>query len=297
MGFFKRLKDGLLQNGLVKFLMRVLSEFGNDGGGTLAAGVAYYVFLSLFPLIIGLIGLLGFFLNSASLQDQIFSYIQQNVPGSADVLQKNIQSVIALRGTLGIVGILGLLWSGSGAIAAIAHAINIAWDVHKEIQYYWKKLRDIALSVGLGILFVLSLGASTVFNVIPVGNIPVVGATLVQVGSRIIAFLIAWAIFLILFKIIPNTRTYWRDVWFGALVTAVLFVIGSIFTFIYLTSFSHYSRVYGSIASVIVLLIWIYYSALIVLIGAEFTSEYGRLRRGIGQGIHSHSVANPAKGD
>jgi membrane protein len=296
MKFFKRLKDRIFQNGLVKFLMRVFSEFGDDGGGTLAAGVAYYVFLSLFPLILGLIGLLGFFLNSAQIQDQLFNFVNSNVPGAKDVLQNNIQAVISLRGTLGIVGVIGLLWSGSGAVAAVANAINIAWDVHKEIQYYWKKLRDIGLTIGLGLLLVISLGLSAAFSFMPVESVPVIGSALVQLGLRVISFLIAWAIFLILFKIIPNSRTYWRDVWFGALVTALLFELGRSLVFYYLTTFSNYKMVYGSIASVIVLLIWIYYTSLIVIIGAELTSEYGRLRRGIGQGVHSHSIANPAKG-
>jgi membrane protein len=295
MKFFKRLKDRILQNGLVKFLMRVISEFGNDDGGTQAAGVAFYAFLSIFPLILGLIGLLGFFLNSAAIQDQLFSFFRENIPGAVDVLQSNIENVQSLRGTLGIIGVLGLLWSGSGVMAAVGHAINISWDIHREIQYYWKKLRDIGLTLGIGLLFVLSLASSAIFSFVPVGNIPVIGSSLVQIGLRVISFLLAWGMFLILFKIIPNAKTFWRYIWFGALVTAVLFEIGRTLVFFYLTNFSNYAMVYGSIASVIILLVWIYYSAIIVILGSELTAEYGRLRRGIGQGTPSHSLANPAK--
>jgi membrane protein len=241
-------------------------EFGNDDATTMAAGVAYYVFLSIFPLILGAISILGYFLPSTEIQDQLFNFFRENIPGAVNVLQANIERVMSLRGTLGILGIIGLLWAGSGALAAIGHAINVAWDIPREMQFYWKKMRDIGLTIGLGLLFIISLGFGVVFNIAQVRNIPVIGLTIVQIGLRIIAFLLALTIFLILFKIIPNTRTYWRHIWFGALVTAVLFEIGRSLTFLYLTSFSNYQLVYGSIASVIVLLIWIYYSAIIVVL-------------------------------
>ena len=290
-----RLKEGILENGLVKFLIRVFLEFGADDGSTMAAGISYYVFLAAFPLILALIGLFGFFLPSASLQEQLFAFFRNNIPGAVDVLQNNIEQVINLRGTLGIVGIIGLLWSGSGAMGAISHAINRSWDIDKELQFYLNIPRNIGLTIGIGILFFLSLGSSIIFNFVPVQDIPIIGATLLQIGIRIISFFLAWAVFLILFKIVPNTRTYWRHIWFGALVTAALFEVGRTLAFFYLNHFSNYQMVYGSIASVILLLVWIYYSAIIFIIGAELTSEYGRLRRGISRGVHSHSIARPVE--
>jgi membrane protein len=297
MGLLKALngaKDRILGNNLVKFLMRVFQEFGDDDGPTMAASISYYVFLSAFPLILALIGLLGYVLPSASVQEQLFAYFRSNIPGAVDVLQNNIEQVISYRGTLGIVGIIGLLWSGSGAMGAISHSINRSWDIYREIQFYLSIPRNIGLTIGIGILFFLSLSASIIFNFVPLQNIPVVGSALVQIGIRAISFFLVWAIFLILFKLIPNTKTYWRHIWFGSLVTAVLFEVGSTLAFFYLNNFSNYKIVYGPIASVILLLVWIYYSAIIFIIGSEFTSEYGRLRRGINRGVHSHSVARPA---
>jgi membrane protein len=298
MGILKtinKLKGRIQGNGLIKFLMRVFQEFGDDDGSTMAAGISYYIFLSAFPLILALIGLVGFFLPSASVQDQLFAFFRNNIPGSVDVLQNNIQQVINYRGTLGIVGIIGLLWSGSGAMGAVSHAINRSWDITRELQFYLNIPRNIGLTIGIGLLFFLSLGSSVIFNFIPVQNIPIIGAALLQIGIRIISFFLAWAVFLILFKIIPNTKTYWRHIWFGTLVTAILFEAGRTLAFFYLNNFSNYKLVYGSIASVILLLVWIYYSAIIFIIGAELTSEYGRLRRGISRGIHSHSVARPVE--
>ncbi len=285
-----QIKDRILDIGIIKFVMRVFQEFGVDGGTNLAAGISYYAFLAMFPLILAFIGLLGFFLPSGMIQEQLFGFFRDNIPGAVNVLEGNIQNVINLRGTLGIIGILGLLWAGSGVISAVSNAINRAWDIQKEIPFYLKKPRDIGLTIGLGLLFFLSLGSVIIFNYVPVEGIPIIGSELAQALLRVIAFFVAWSIFLILFKVIPNTRTYWRYVWFGSLVTAVLFEIGRALIFFYLNNFVNYQMVYGSIASVIALLVWIYYSAIIVIIGAELTAEYGRMRRGIGRGLHSHST-------
>ncbi len=290
---FHRLKDRILEIGLVKFLTRVFKEFGYDDGGTMAAGAAYYVFLSIFPLILLLIAIAGLFLPSQAVQEQLFSFFRSNIPGSEDVIQSNIQNIIRARGTLGTVGILGALWAGSGAVAAAARAINRAWDITTEMEFYLKKIRDIGLTLGLGILFILSLSAGAIFTLDFIRELPALGSVAVFIGSRVIAFLLSYAVFLILFKVVPNTRTYWRYTWFPALITAILFEIGRFLTFYYLTNLTDYEQVYGSVASVIVLLAWIYYSSIIVVLGAELTSEYGRMRRGISRGFPSHSVARP----
>ncbi len=292
----QQVRESILGKGLVKFLVRVFQEFSNDDGSTLAAGIAYYIFLSIFPLLLALIGALGLILSSPSVQNQIFNYLSQTIP--SDTLQSNIQSVMSLSGPLGITGVIVFLWTGSGAFSALAHGINRAWDINIEMQFILQKIRDVFLTLGIGVLFFLSIIASAgagavISNSVPVQNIPLVGSLFAQIVLRVVAFLFSFAIFLILFKIIPNTKTYWRHIWFGALVTAILFDIGQILTFYYLTNFGNYQKVYGPIASIIVLLVWIYYSTLIVILGAEFTSEYGRMRRGMGRGFPTHSIVRP----
>ncbi len=287
----KKIQGRILRNSFIRFLMRVMGEMNEHDGTNMAAGVAFYAFLSLFPLLLGLIGLLGLFLPSQSVQDQILNFMQSNIPGAQDIISNNIHNIIQLRGTLGAIAIIGLLWSGSGILSAGGHAINRAWNIPKELQFYLKKPRDIGLTIGLGILFFLSLSASAVITIVQIGSIPIVGKFFVQLLLFLIAFALAFVIFLILFKVIPNTQTYWRHIWPGALFTAILFEIGRFVFFYYITNFGHYQAIYGAIGSVIAVLLWIYYSAILVILGAELTSEYSRLRRGIGKGRHSHSIA------
>ncbi len=292
-GSMNKVKARIIKIGFVRFMMRVMKEMKEDHGTNLAAAVAYYVFLSIFPLLLGLIGLFGLFLPSQGVQDQILNYIGNNLPGSQDVIENNIRSIVAVRGTLGIIGILGLLWAGSGIMSAVGHAINRAWDIPYELPFYLKKPRDIGLTIGLGILITLSLGASAILTFVPVESIPLVGSYFAQLLLRVGAFALAFIIFLILFKVIPNTHTYWRNIWPGALLTAFLFQIGRAILFYYINNFGNYQEVYGLIGSVIAILVWIYYSAILVILGAELTSEYSRLRRGIRRGIYSHGLAKP----
>ena len=107
---------------------------------------------------------------------------------------------------------------------------------------------------------------------------------MLDVGSRLVAFLLILAVFLLIYKTIPNTRTYWRYIWQGALLAAVLFELARTLFIFYLENFANYQLIYGSIASIIVLLVWIYYSAFIMILGAEFTFQYGRMRHPVTTG-------------
>lgn len=289
------LRDNALAYGPVRFWARVFTEFARDNCSTLAAGIAYYAFLSVFPLLLALIGLFGLFLPQESIKDQIFNFFSTNLPGASDFIRNNVENVIRMRGTFGLIGIAGLLLTGSGLLGAVGSAINQAWDIHKEMPFYWKKLRDIGLSVGLAILFFLVLGTGTIAVIPRLGDISLVGGALAQVGLRLISFLLSLCIFLVLFKVMPNTRTYWRHIWWGAVLTAFLFEVGRNLLIIYFARFTSYELIYGSIGSIVILLVWIYYSGLILLLGTEFTAEYGRMRRGINRGVHSHSLAQPGK--
>jgi membrane protein len=269
---FNRVKDRLLQIRALQLIYLTAEELGAIYAAHRAAGVAYYALLSVFPLILGLIAILGFFLGSGNLQDQLLNFVSSSLPGATDILKQNIISVIKLRGTLGVLSVIGLLWSASVMFSAISLAINRVWNIRQVHPFFIRKARDLGMVLGIGLLFVLSLGASAVISIVPA-----VDMILVNLGSRLVAFLLMLAVFLLLYKLVPNTRTYWRYIWPGALLAAVLFEIArSLFVF-YLENFANYQLIYGSIASIIILLVWTYYSAFIMILGAEFTFQYGRM--------------------
>jgi len=280
----KRIKERLLRIPAVHLVVRTVQELGADDATHMAAGVAYYAVLSIFPLLLGLIGILGLILPSETVQKELFDFVERNIPGAVDDLERNITDVIRLRGAIGFLGLLGLFWSASAMFGAIARAVNRAWDVHRDRPIYVRKLRDLAMAMGTGVLLFLSLGATSLFSILGRIDLPAAVPD-VDVLARFFGFFMSLAIFLVIYKFLPNTKTYWRYIWPGAVLAAILFEVAkSLFVF-YLDNLANYQAVYGSLGSVVALLVWIYFSSFILLLGAEFSSEYGRMREGVSRGV------------
>jgi len=286
----ERIRARLLEIPAVQLVARTVQELGADDASHMAAGVAYYAILSLFPLMLGLIAIFGLFLPSEAVQGELFDFFERNLPGATDVLERNIEEVVRLRGAMGLVSLVLLFWSASAMFGAIARAINRAWDIHKDRSFPIRKLRDLTMALGTGVLFVLSVGATAVFSILQGMDLPLVG-TAADSGARILGFLFSLAIFLLLYKFMPNTKTFWRYVWPGALLAAILFEVAKTLFVFYLDRFATYESVYGSVGSVIALLVWIYISAFILILGAEFSAEYGRMREGVSRGVPLESAS------
>jgi len=281
----QKTRDHLLEIPAVQLISRTAEELGNIDGAHKAAGVAYYAILSIFPLLLGLIAVFGFFLPSLNLQDELLNFVGKNLPGATDILRQNIVSIVKLRGILGVLSRVVLFWSGSTMFSAISLAINRVWDIQRYRPFFIRKASELGMALSTWILFLLSLGASAITSILrEVFDLSAAKLIVVEVGSRLVAFLLILAVFLLLYKLIPNTRTYWRYVWPGALLAAILFEIARTLFVFYLENFANYQLIYGTVASIIVLLVWIYYSAFIMILGAEFTFQYGRMRYSVTTG-------------
>jgi membrane protein len=266
-----------------RLLKRTFLEFGADEAADRAGAVAYYAILSIFPLLLGLVSLLGFFLPTEMVRDTISVALNRALPGSANLVEQNLDNIIQLRGTTGLFSLLALIWSGSSLFGAIGRAVNHAWDLTRKRNFVVRKLRDIGMVLLTGLLFLLSMAASAAVHFI--GGLDATQYYwTVSVGSRAVAFLLALLVFLLIYKYVPNRPTTWRMAWPGALIAAVFFEAGRFLFIFYLASFANYEMVYGSLASVIILFFWVYISAVIMLLGVEFNSELYRMARGIKRG-------------
>jgi membrane protein len=281
----QKTKAYLLKGSVVQLIARTAEESGNHDAGQRAAGVAYYAIISIFPLLLGLIAVFGFFLPSLNLQDQLLKFVGNNIPGATNILKDNIANVIKLRGVMSILSIVILFWSASALFSSISLAINRAWNVIRHRNFFIRKASELSMVFGTGILFLLSLGASSVITIMHgVLNLPTTSLIMVYVSTKLAAFLLIFLVFLLLYKFIPNTKTYWRGVWPGALLAAVLFELARTLFIFYLDNFANYQLIYGSITSIIVLLVWIYYSSLVMILGAEFTFQYSLMRYAVTTG-------------
>jgi membrane protein len=254
---------------------------GNDGASEMVGAISYYVFLSIFPLLLGIISLLGLFLPQASVQETLFNFVRDQLPSLENFLRTNIEAIINSRGALGTVSIIGLIWSGSGMFGAIHRGINRAWGVSRNRSLFWRKARHVAMALSTGVFFLLSMGANALFSYFP--NLT---SGLQHALSGVLAFVFIFLVFLIVYKTMPDTKTYWRYVWLGALLSAALFELARFLSNFYFTRVVNYELVYGSISTVIILLVWIYYSGFILILGAEVSAEFSRMQRGLGPKYH-----------
>ena len=278
---YQRLKTRWLKIPPLLLISRTAAGFSRIDGSQKAAGVAYYALLSLFPLLLGLIALFGYVLPTFNIQDELLKFVGNNLPGATDIIKQNLENIIGLRGIIGVLSIILLFWSGSTMFSAISLAINRAWDIQRVRPFYVRKPSELLMVLATGILFLLSLGSTTVISILGgVFNLPSANLLIVNLGGRLVAFLLMLSVFLLLYKLLPNTRTYWKYIWPGALFSAVLFEIARSLFMFYLVNFANYQLIYGSISSIIVLLIWIYYSSFILILGAQFTFQYAQIRGG-----------------
>ena len=280
---------------LVRLVVRTVQELAADDATHMAAGVAYYALFSIFPLLLGLTAVMGYFVESQETQQELVGFVAQYLPGSAELITNNIDIVLRLRGAIGVFSIIGLLWSASAVFGAVARAVNRAWDVHKDRPVYIEKPRQILMAAAVGAMFVTSVGAAALLRMAGLASeTDVAGSgltteTLGRLFLQAVSFFLTLTMFLVVYKFLPNTKTYWRFIWPGAIAGAVLFELSKNLFLIYVNNFSNFENVYGSLAPVIALLLWVYVSSFILILGAELSSEYGRIRSNVDRGTLLHA--------
>ena len=265
-----------------KAVKRGGKEFSEDDMATYSAAVAYQVFFSLFPFIIFLIALLGV-LKLQSVFDFILSKSETVMPSSAQGMVEGVVSNVQSQSSGGImsVGVIVALWSASGGVRMLMHSMNVAYDV--EDRPAWKKF---PLSVLYALLLaVLLIASATMLFMGPSLVEPIVSAvglgsvfTTVWTYARIpVAVLLLTLSVALIYWLFPNYKHPFRFVTPGAILAVVVWILASLAFSFYVANFSSYSATYGALASVIILLLYFFISALILLFGAEVNAETYRV--------------------
>ena len=185
---------------------------------------------------------------------------------------------------------IALVWKFS--LRGNESCYNRAWDVEKDRPFYVAKTLHIIIALSVGILFLLSSFASVAIELLSnysrdlglPGHEFFLDFGLGNLMLKAVPWAITLAVFLLLYRFVPNCKTYWRYVWTGAVVATILFEASKGIFMWYLVNVANYELIYGSVASMMVLMTWAYVSAFILILGAEISSEYGRMRNGIDRG-------------
>jgi len=262
-------------------LVRLVS--GNDL--THAASIAYYALLSLFPFLLLVISLLGSMTADEADRLAVLTFVFRYFPTQFEFVNAQLEAFRQTRVQLGVAGGLALIWASLGVFGAITSAVNEAWGVERQRSFLKHRLVSFLMLVASGgVLMVALLAVSAV----EVAGASWFGVMLARFeGLRALqsfAFRYAATILLILavgllYYFIPNAKTRFRDVWVGAVLTGVLWRVALGGFSWYVGRSGQFTFIHGSIAAVVVFLLWIYVSSVILMYGVEFTAAYARLRR------------------
>jgi membrane protein len=260
-------------------------EWSEDKVSRLAAALAYYTIFSLAPFLVIVIAVAGFFFGQQAVEGQIVGQIEGLVGTEGAQM---IETMIAAAWEPGtgiiatVLSVILLIIGAAGLFGQLQDALNVIWEVQPKPDRGIKDvIRDRFLSftmvLGVGFLLLVSLVLSAALNVIGQWFTDLLpqATILVQVINLVLSLAIITLLFAMIYKILPDVVIGWRDVWLGAAVTAVLFVIGKELIGFYLGR-AAVASAYGAAGSLVVLLLWVFYSAQILFLGAEFTQVYAR---------------------
>jgi membrane protein len=267
-------------------IWRGLVEIYNGDDLTYAASVAYYALMSLFPGFLLLFSVLGEFAVDESRRLAIIDFLLRYFPTHFDFLTQQLDAFRTQRVPIGVVGSLTLTWAALGVFTAVSSAVNHAWGVEKQRSYLKHKLFSFLMMLAAGFLLVIALAAVSAIQVaeanwaaemvMRIRFFTVMQSLLVRWGTTLMLVFVVGLIF----YFVPNAKVRFRDVWPGAVVTGLMWR-GSLLGFsFYVRDMGRFNMVHGSIAAVVVFLIWVYTCAVILMYGVEFTAAYARLRRG-----------------
>lgn len=264
---------------------QTFTEFGEDKAQRLGAALAYYTIFSLAPLLLIAIAIAGIVFGREAAQGQIFGELRTVLgPAAAKAVQEMVQGAAKPKsGTIAtVVGVITLLFGAAGVFGQLKDALNTIWNVEPKkksgvMGFVKDRFLSFAMVFGIGFLLLVSLvfdaGVAAAGHFL--GSRLPGGEVVWQAIQLVVSFGIVTVLFALIFRVLPDEHPTLRDVWFGSIFTGVLFVVGKFALGLYLGK-SAVGSSYGAAGSLVVLLLWVYYSAQILFFGAEFTQVYAR---------------------
>lgn len=257
----------------------------NSNDLTFASSIAYYALLSLFPFFLLAFSILGSLTANEAERADILGFVLRYFPRQFEFVTTQLDALQQARLRLGVAGSLLMIWAAMGVFSAITSAVNHAWGVEKQPNYFKHKLIAFLMLVAASLLL---LGGLLLVSAVNVVEAHWFTAVVIRAPglSLLRHFAVNWAttgLFIavvgLIFYFVPNAKVRFRDVWVGAILTGLLWR-GALFGFSwYVRDMSRYRNVHGSIAAVVVFLVWVYISAVLLLFGVEITAANARLRR------------------
>lgn len=285
-------------------LQEIVAAFFTDRPFQLAAALGYYTLLSMAPLLLLLIGVAGLIFSQEAARGQLVHYIGSVMgPQQADAVRAMLADTGGRNtGILStIIGTAILVFGATTVFAQLQAALNQIWNVEAVPRHgvIWNLLRSRLFSLGVVLAMAFILLVSMVLSTMLAGlhhyfaSLFPGAAVLLRVVYSLVSFVVVAGIVAVVFKYVPDVIIRWRDVWVGAIITSVLFTVGKYLIGIYLAN-SRFSTGYGAAGSLILVVAWVYYTSLILFLGAEVTQIYARnFGTRIQPSIHARFIREP----
>ena len=272
---------------VVRLLKATGHEFIEDNCPTMAASISYYTVFALPPLLVLVLTLVGLLVDSSDAESRIVTEVSGLIgPDAGQMVRTMIQQAAQPRsGISALLGVAALLFGATGAFMQLQRALNEAWDVPEKqrrggiVGMLVKRLLSLGMILGIGFLLLVSmlLGAmiSAAGDALSAFLPDLLSGGMLYVLELTVSFLMMAVLFAAIFRVLPDIDLAWRNVALGGVITAALFVIGE-FALGYYLGKSEPGSSYGAAGALAAILVWVYYSAMIVLLGAEFTQVWTR---------------------
>lgn len=262
---------------------RGVGELYNSEGLTHAASIAYYTLLSMFPLMLLALFVLGEMTSDAADRDAVVRFVFRYFPQQFGFISGQLDAFNTQPVTFGFWGVVALVWGALGVFNAITSAVNHAWAVEKKRSFLMHRLIGFLMMMSAGLILMVGLVIASLVRLAEtrlgeaMGRSPWLDNLSGIFASYLATLLLIGCVALVLY-FIPNTKVRFRDVWPGAILVGVLWRIALRLFSWYAADLATWNVVHGSIAAVVVFLLWIYVSAVILIYGVEMTASYARLQ-------------------
>ena len=279
------MKKKVTIKGLWKVLKCSIKSFGSDKITKKSASLSYYTIFSLAPMLIVIIFAAGLFFEKEAVEGTIYGQISSFVGSDAALQIQNMIKNAAISGKkdfAAVIGIIALLVGATTLFSDMQDSINEIWGLKPNpkkksiMQMIFTRILSFGVIGSLAFLLLVSLVVSTLvetFNIRIKEHFPQLAIGFFYIINLVITFSVITTLFGIIFKVLPDAKIKWVDVLSGSIATAILFMIGK-FGISYYISSSNVADTYGAAGSLVILLLWIYYSSIILFFGAEFTKEF-----------------------
>jgi len=262
--------------GVLKIVQETLSRFSDDRTSQAAAGLTFYVFFSLFPLLLVLVAVASSFLREEAAFSQAVNFVAQAIPVSRELIARNLETALERRTTVGTIGFISALWSATNAFATLSQHVNRAWKQAQAPGFLRKRLLGLAMVGILVLLLLISMIATTSLQFLPESlelSVDLFGRAIWRIGARLLQPILTMALLVNLYRWVPDVDVRWAPaIWAGAFTTVAWEIIRFGFTAFLRMGLLRYDLVYGSLAAVVALQFWIYLGSTLLLMGAHLSA-------------------------